>query len=240
MSEYEWQVKLAAKGLAERAKRPIPAMTDEAFYEIMAAAALDAIDLPALLKRVTGAERELEIIQEALRRADTEAKNARHKPMIDGEDSEESSLAAILRGASTSRGPMRTDNLCPSPLPRDPEHSDPVDERRRLSAVSPPINRSGKTGPPPPPRKPPNRTARGSRRALVNFFHSLSWRKLLPLRSSPAEGRQKTDPQLSRARTSRYGGGLPIVENPVPSARESHRHPEAWGKERTRWRPAAE
>ena len=67
-------MKLAAKGLAERARRPMPVMTDKAFYEVMAAAALDAMDLPALLERVTRAERELEIVQVALTRADTEAK----------------------------------------------------------------------------------------------------------------------------------------------------------------------
>ncbi len=185
MSDYDWQVKLAAKGLAERDKRPMPVMTDQAFYEVMAAAALDAIDLPALLERVTRAERELEIIKQALWRADTEAQNARHKPMTDGEASKESSVASILRGASASRGPIRTHNpRPPSPLPRDPEHSDAVDERHSLSAVPPPLNCSGKIRPPPPPRKPPNRTARASRRALANKFHSLSWRKLLPLRST--------------------------------------------------------
>ena len=78
--EYEWQVKLAAKGLAERDSRLMPkSITPEAFYEIMAAAALDATDLRALLERATRAERELETIQDALRRADTEAKDARHQ-----------------------------------------------------------------------------------------------------------------------------------------------------------------
>ena len=78
MSHYEWQVELAAKGMADRYSYPMPqsVTTPKAFYEVMAAAALDAIDLPALLERVTRAERELEIIHEALRRADTEAKNA--------------------------------------------------------------------------------------------------------------------------------------------------------------------
>ena len=189
VSEYEWRVKLAAKGLAERAKRPMPVMTDKAFYEVMAAAALDAMDLPALLERVTRAERELEIIQVALTRADTEAKRARHQPMTDGEASEESSFAAILRGASTSRGPRSTRDPRPSPLPKGPEHSDAVDERRRLSAVPPPPNRSGKVRPSTPPRKPPNQTARGSRRALANYFRALSWRKLLPLRSPLRQAR---------------------------------------------------
>ena len=51
----------------------------KAFYEMMAAAALDATDLRALLERATRAERELEIIQDALRRADIEVKEARHQ-----------------------------------------------------------------------------------------------------------------------------------------------------------------
>jgi hypothetical protein len=180
VSDYEWQVKLAAKGLAERDNHPMPKSVTkpEAFYEVMAAAALDAIDLPALLERVTRAERELEIIQEALRRADTEVKNARHKPMTDGRASEESSIAAILRGASTSREATRTHNPRQSPLPTDPEHIDGLHEQRRSSMVPPPRNHSGQVRLPP-----PHRRIRGFRRALTNHFHSLSWRKLLPLRS---------------------------------------------------------
>jgi len=178
--DYKQQVKQAAKGLAERDNHPMPksVTTPEAFYEVMAAAVLDAIDLPALLERVTRAERELEIIQEALRRADTEAKNARHQPMTDGDASEDSSIAAILRGASTSCGQKETQNPRPSALPRDPEHNDAADERRRLSAVPPPLNRSKQSRPPR--RQQPNRPRRNFPRALVNQFRSLSWSKLLP------------------------------------------------------------
>jgi hypothetical protein len=178
--DYKQQVKLAAKGLAERDGYPMPesVTTPEAFYEVMAAAVLDAIDLPALLERVARAERELEIVQEALARADTDAKNARHQPMTDGETSEESSIASILKEASTSRGPNGSQNRRPSSPPRDPEHNDAADERRRLSAVPPPLDRSRHTRPPP--RQQPNRPRRASRRALANHFHSLSWRKLLP------------------------------------------------------------
>jgi len=80
-ADYEWQVTLAAKGLAERDNHPMPksATTPEAFYEVMAAAALDATNLRGLLERATRAERELETIQDALRRADLEAKDARHQ-----------------------------------------------------------------------------------------------------------------------------------------------------------------
>ena len=117
MLDYKQQVKLATKGLAERDNQPMPksVTTPEAFYEVMATAVLDAIDLPALLERVTRAERELEIIQEALGRADTEARKARHQPMTDGEASEESSIASILSGAGTSRGPEGTQTRVQAP-----------------------------------------------------------------------------------------------------------------------------
>ena len=80
-ADYDWQITLAAKGLAERDNYPMPktVTTPKAFYEIMAAAALDATDLRSLLERATRAERELEIIQDALRRADIDAKEARHQ-----------------------------------------------------------------------------------------------------------------------------------------------------------------
>ena len=80
VSDYEWLVELAAKGLAERDKHRMPksVTTPEAFYEVMARAALDAIGLPALLERVARAERDLDITQEALRQADTKAEKARH------------------------------------------------------------------------------------------------------------------------------------------------------------------
>ena len=80
MSDYEWQVQLAAKALRERDNHPVPksVTTPEAFYEVMAGAALDGIDLRALLERVARAERELETLRERLRQADIEAENARH------------------------------------------------------------------------------------------------------------------------------------------------------------------
>ena len=80
MSDYEWQVQLAAKGLHERDNHPMPksVTTRDAFYEVMAGAALDAIDLRALLERVARAERELETIRETSRQADIQVENAQH------------------------------------------------------------------------------------------------------------------------------------------------------------------
>jgi hypothetical protein len=186
MSDYQRQVSLAAKGLAERDNYPMlkSVTTPEAFYEVMAAAALDAIDLPLLLERLTRAERELEIIREALRRADTDAENARHKPLNNGEPSEESSIGSILKGASAGCRP-RTHNPRPIPSPRGLERSDDAVERRWISVVPPPSKRREQTRPPPrsSTRHRPNRTRRGSRRGLANYVQSLSWRKLLPLRS---------------------------------------------------------
>lgn len=62
VSDYEWHVELAAKGMAERDNHPMPksVTTPEAFYTVMAGAALDAIELRALLNRMTRAERYLE------------------------------------------------------------------------------------------------------------------------------------------------------------------------------------
>jgi hypothetical protein len=174
MSDYEWHVEIAAKGMAERDSHPMsPSVTTpEAFYEVMAGAALDAIGLPALLERVARAERELEIIQEALNRADTEAKNARHQTMTDETASSESSIASILRGASMAPEPeiIRTNNTRSSPVPRDSEQSETVGERRRLSGVPSPLNRSAETRPPPPSWQPPNRSARGRRKALEKLL----------------------------------------------------------------------
>jgi hypothetical protein len=81
VSDYEWHVELAAKGMAERDNHPMPksVTTPEAFYEVMAGAALDAIGLPALLERVARAERELETTQEAVRQADANSEHARHR-----------------------------------------------------------------------------------------------------------------------------------------------------------------
>jgi hypothetical protein len=81
VSAYEWLVELVARGLAERDNHPMPesVTTPEGFHEVTARAALDAIDLPALLERQARAERELEIANEALTEADAKAKNARHR-----------------------------------------------------------------------------------------------------------------------------------------------------------------
>jgi hypothetical protein len=61
MSDYESLVDLAAKGMAERDHHPMPksVTTPEAFYEIMARAALEAMGLQTLLEEVARAEQEL-------------------------------------------------------------------------------------------------------------------------------------------------------------------------------------
>ncbi len=66
MSDYEWLVALAAKGMAERDNHPMPksVTTPEAFYEVMARAALDAVGLQALLEELAGAVEELEKAEE--------------------------------------------------------------------------------------------------------------------------------------------------------------------------------
>ena len=81
MLDYKRQVKLAAKGLAERDNHPMSksVTTPEAFYEVMAGAALDAVGLRALLERLVRAERELEITQDLSRRTDADSKHARHR-----------------------------------------------------------------------------------------------------------------------------------------------------------------
>jgi hypothetical protein len=75
VSDYEWHVELAAKALAQRDKHPMPptVTTPEGFYEIMAGAALDATGLRDLLERVALAERNVEVLQDALRHAEAEA-----------------------------------------------------------------------------------------------------------------------------------------------------------------------
>jgi hypothetical protein len=52
--EYESFVAMAAKGMAQRDSCPLPesVTSPEAFYEVMAKAALEAIDLRALLEGV--------------------------------------------------------------------------------------------------------------------------------------------------------------------------------------------
>jgi hypothetical protein len=81
VSDYGWHVELAAKGMAERDNHPMPrsVTTPEAFYEVMACAALDAIGLRALLERVAQAERDLETTQEAVKQADANSEHARHR-----------------------------------------------------------------------------------------------------------------------------------------------------------------
>ena len=56
MSDYESLVELAAKGMAERDSHPMPrsVTTPEAFYEVMARAALDAVGLQGLLEELAG------------------------------------------------------------------------------------------------------------------------------------------------------------------------------------------
>ena len=90
--DYEWLVELAAKGLAERDNHPMPksVTTPEAFYGVMARAALDAIGLAALLERVARAEQKVRNTDEALKReratngwAKAETENARLRAMID-------------------------------------------------------------------------------------------------------------------------------------------------------------
>jgi hypothetical protein len=58
-SDYEWHVERAAKGMAERDTHPMPTFvtTPEAFYKVMAGAALEAIDLRAILDRLTSEDR---------------------------------------------------------------------------------------------------------------------------------------------------------------------------------------
>lgn len=87
VSDYEWQVQLAAKGLRERDNHPMPksVTTPEGFYEMMACAALDAIDLPALLERIARMERQLETIRETSRQRPTSRPRMRATPLgVDG------------------------------------------------------------------------------------------------------------------------------------------------------------
>jgi hypothetical protein len=81
VSDYERLVELAAKGMAERDNHPMPKFvtTPEVFYEVMARAAFDAADIPALLERATQAERNIETTQEAVRQADANTEHARHR-----------------------------------------------------------------------------------------------------------------------------------------------------------------
>jgi hypothetical protein len=88
VSDYEWMVELAAKGMAERDKHPMPKSitTPEEFYEVEARAALDAISLRALLDEVGAlrAEREARITEEEPAQAENAeaATTPRNKPPV--------------------------------------------------------------------------------------------------------------------------------------------------------------
>ena len=109
-SDYEWQVELAAKGLAQRDRYPMPpsVTTSEGFYEVMAGAALDATGLRDLLERVARAERNLEVIQNALRQADAKAENARHGAMTHEAASSEPSISSFEANSAGASGPVPT------------------------------------------------------------------------------------------------------------------------------------
>ena len=79
ISGYHQYVKVAAKGMAERDNHSMPesVTTPEAFYEVMACAALDAVGFSALVERLARAMREPGITQESLRRAGARSKHAR-------------------------------------------------------------------------------------------------------------------------------------------------------------------
>jgi hypothetical protein len=81
ISDYHRYVKAAAKGMAKRDNHPMPGFvtTPEAFYEVMAGAALDAVGFRALVQRLARAAREPEKTQEASRRPGTRSKLARHR-----------------------------------------------------------------------------------------------------------------------------------------------------------------
>lgn len=74
-------VKVAAKGMAERDTRSMPesVTTPEAFYQVMAGAALDAVGFRALVERLARAERERETTREPLRRTGARSKHARSR-----------------------------------------------------------------------------------------------------------------------------------------------------------------
>jgi hypothetical protein len=76
--DYESLVGQAARGMSDRDDRPMPASvtTPEAFYRVMARAALDAIDLRTLLDRLERTEREQKRIEGSLKRIE---KSLRHE-----------------------------------------------------------------------------------------------------------------------------------------------------------------
>ena len=77
MWDYERLLELAAKGMAERDNYPMPksVTTPEMFYEVMARAALDAIDFRVLLGQLERANQQLRSSQETSRLSDTSAED---------------------------------------------------------------------------------------------------------------------------------------------------------------------
>ena len=79
ISGYRQYVKVAAKGMAERDSHSMPesVTTPEAFYEVMAGAALDAVGFRALVERLARAVREPGTTHEPVKRAAARSKHAR-------------------------------------------------------------------------------------------------------------------------------------------------------------------
>jgi hypothetical protein len=170
VSDYKYRVQLAAKGLAEREHHPLPesATTREAFYEVMATAALEAIDLAGLLERAERAERELAVIREALGRADVEAKSARHRAVSDEAASAQSSIECILGSATIGADDgATTHDPCSHLPPADLKESVTVGNPRRTSVVHAPVRRPGDSKREMPSCQPP-RQRTGRRRTLTN------------------------------------------------------------------------
>ena len=85
-SDFALYVAVAARGMAERDRYPMPesVTTPEAFYIVMAAAALDAIG-PSALLGVTGRKsRRPEVTKEPRRRPEANSKRGRHRQLIRG------------------------------------------------------------------------------------------------------------------------------------------------------------
>ena len=78
-SGYGQYLKMAARGMAERDDYPMPksVTTAERFYEVMARAALDAIDFRVLLGQLERANQQLHITQDVLRLSETSAEDSR-------------------------------------------------------------------------------------------------------------------------------------------------------------------
>jgi hypothetical protein len=91
--EYESLVGLAARGMSDRDDRPMPASvtTPEAFYRLMARAALDAIELRTLLDRLERTEREQERLEGSLKRLERSLRR-------------ESKVSAQVRATKAGRG----------------------------------------------------------------------------------------------------------------------------------------